>query len=404
MRAGSIPSQPRQDFLFGFHRKKSDHLTSVRRHLSKRGLNPSCRTNRCASELDVSSQLGTRLIIGTVDYVLALWHAIFYVLPEGRNPLLQFLTCVCRCRRDEIAQGRPSALAPRTISGCIYRPVGSSYFLKSLLTLWNLLLVGGLVFVQSLRAGEHHSLGGMLAADAELFLGDAISFFAAPRSFGSNEWSLAAAASGTVITLMVADQELQSRIGRDTERNLNNDFWDIPTRYGIVQYANLFSFGTYAIGLFTGSDAIRTTGRLLFESLSISGVSVMALRFLFGRSRPYGENNAWDYNWFEWSNEIQSFPSGHTTVAFALSTVLAEQLGGVLPRVGLYGLATLTGFARVYNNQHWVSDAVAGGLLGFVAGLHVVGRERERRNGSADSANLELSVQGGGISIMWWLR
>jgi hypothetical protein len=244
----------------------------------------------------------------------------------------------------------------------------------------------------------------MLAADAELFLGDAISFFAAPRSFGSNEWSLAAAASGTVITLMVADQELQSRIGRDTERNLNNDFWDIPTRYGIVQYANLFSFGTYAIGLFTGSDAIRTTGRLLFESLSISGVSVMALRFLFGRSRPYGENNAWDYNWFEWSNEIQSFPSGHTTVAFALSTVLAEQLGGVLPRVGLYGLATLTGFARVYNNQHWVSDAVAGGLLGFVAGLHVVGRERERRNGSADSANLELSVQGGGISIMWWLR
>ena len=273
------------------------------------------------------------------------------------------------------------------------------------LTLITQLLFTCVAFSQVPGEDQNRSLGGKLSGDADLFFSDAIAFFAAPADFGSREWSLAAATGGTIITLMVADREFQRWVGRDTEKSLNDDFWDFPTSYGIVQYANLFSLGTYATGLLVDSDELRTTGRLLFESLSLSGASVITLRYLFGRSRPYGETRSWDFNWFEWSNKIQAFPSGHTTVAFAVSTVLAERIGGLWARIGLYGIAGLTGFARIYNNQHWLSDVVAGGLLGFVAGLHVVQREDQRRSGSVgQSSNIELSFNSRGVGIVWWLR
>ena len=75
-----------------------------------------------------------------------------------------------------------------------------------------------------------------------------------------------------------------------------------------------------------GADDIRITGRLLFESISISGVSVIAVRFIAGRSRPFSEDGPWKFNGFRTDNTFQSFPSGLVTVAFALSTVFAERI------------------------------------------------------------------------------
>ncbi len=65
-----------------------------------------------------------------------------------------------------------------------------------------------------------------------------------------------------------------------------------------------------------------------------------------------------------------SFPSGHTTGAFALFSTLTLIAGKKRPRLGLPFalLAILTGLSRVFLVQHFLVDVLAGGLLGLAIG------------------------------------
>ena len=62
-----------------------------------------------------------------------------------------------------------------------------------------------------------------------------------------------------------------------------------------------------------------------------------------------------------------AFPSGHTTMAFALATSLADELRRPWVTVGLMTAAAGTGWSRVNDNKHWLSDVVAGTALGVTA-------------------------------------
>ncbi len=213
--------------------------------------------------------------------------------------------------------------------------------------------------------------------DTETIAKDFFSFYTEPLDFSSTEWLYAAGIIGGTFLLFSVDQEITNEVGRETINTLNNDFGDIPTRYGITPYATVFSLSTYVTGLLIKHDDIRITGRLLCESLLISGGGIMLVRFLTGRIRPYYKKGEWAFTGFQSSNEYQSFPSGHTSVAFALSTVLAERIDSFWAKLGFYGMAILTATARVINNQHFLSDVIWGALLGFGAGMYVVSKEDE---------------------------
>jgi len=152
------------------------------------------------------------------------------------------------------------------------------------------------------------------------------------------------------------------------------------------------------VGLVSGLDEVRIYGRLLLTGITTGGITVMALRTIFGRSRPYSGKGPWDYNWFTTDNEIQSFPSGHTVVAFTVSTIFAERIDTFWSRIIFYSLATLTGTARVLNNQHWLSDVLVGAAIGIGAGWDAVRRERER-----ESTRLQVGLAGLGLRIKYRL-
>lgn len=70
------------------------------------------------------------------------------------------------------------------------------------------------------------------------------------------------------------------------------------------------------------------------------------------------------------NSTANSFPSGHTATAFAAATVLHKEYG--LTRspwfsVGGYTVAIGTGFMRVLNNRHWISDVIAGAGIGIIS-------------------------------------
>ena len=64
-----------------------------------------------------------------------------------------------------------------------------------------------------------------------------------------------------------------------------------------------------------------------------------------------------------------SFPSGHTSEAFASAEFLRMEYKNVSPILGWagYAMAGMTGYLRMYNNKHWFNDVVAGAGVGIAS-------------------------------------
>ena len=66
--------------------------------------------------------------------------------------------------------------------------------------------------------------------------------------------------------------------------------------------------------------------------------------------------------------DYNSFPSGHTCVAFVGAEILRHEFWEVSPWIGVAGylIAAGSGFMRIYNGAHWLTDVVAGAGLGIL--------------------------------------
>jgi membrane-associated phospholipid phosphatase len=83
------------------------------------------------------------------------------------------------------------------------------------------------------------------------------------------------------------------------------------------------------------------------------------------------------------ASRIDSFPSGHTATSFMGAEILRQATREKMPAVGYggYALAIGTGLLRVRNKKHWLSDVVAGAVLGIVAAKiahHIITRKDTR--------------------------
>lgn len=114
-------------------------------------------------------------------------------------------------------------------------------------------------------------------------------------------------------------------------------------------------------------------GGFLSLAAALSGLHVI-IKWVVGRTRPYEIVGLLDQPrpfllfWFRDGGEgffhqrNLSFPSGHTSTAFAV----AAALGVLFPRGrwAFYAVATLTGLQRISENAHYVSDVVAAAAFG----------------------------------------
>jgi len=133
----------------------------------------------------------------------------------------------------------------------------------------------------------------------------------------------------------------------------------------------LVSGGTFLAGLATGDEDLTRTGERLVATMALAAGAVNVTKFVFGRSRPYEGEGALS---FHPGTPGSSFYSGHTTMAFAMATALSEEIDHTAATVILYSAASLAGYSRMHDDQHWLSDVVAGAVLGIASAKFVYGR------------------------------
>ncbi len=145
--------------------------------------------------------------------------------------------------------------------------------------------------------------------------------------------------------------------------------------------------GIGVIGML-GSERERQTTSMLAEALITSSVWTGALKELTRRQRPRETSEElpdWTGPGAAFFDEVtaphglRSFPSGHTSGAWAMATVVAHQYPahGIVPLLA-YGTATAMGYSRMVVGAHWFSDVVAGGLIGFGCARQVISAHQMR--------------------------
>ena len=229
--------------------------------------------------------------------------------------------------------------------------------------------------VQSQSVQQHYSVStkplfNVLYSDGREFI-DCIAFrfHDATHPDGSSLISVGVV-TVTTASLFFADQSIRSIAERSHSR-LNDNILTASENYGDNRNAILLSGSIYGAGLFFGYPEIRKTGLMLMESLFWTGVVTTVLKATFGRSRPYMNEGNVRFHGIQFNDHYWSFPSGHSAVAFTLSSVLSERIHNTAASIGLYSLAGMTALARVYHNDHWFSDVFLSIVIGTSIGMTV---------------------------------
>lgn len=163
--------------------------------------------------------------------------------------------------------------------------------------------------------------------------------------------------SGASFTL---DGDPSRSIRENREFQGFNDVWDsTPADLTIA----LLPLTLGLTGEWTGQDRLAELGWKSTEALAGSLIAVNVMKAASQRARPHTGNV---YGFWDGGN---SYPSGHAISAWAMAAVATQHYPEKkwLPWVA-YPLAGLVSFSRVTAGHHFVSDVVAGSLLGFSIG------------------------------------
>lgn len=151
--------------------------------------------------------------------------------------------------------------------------------------------------------------------------------------------------AGTLATALAWNNDSRTR-----EEFLERDI-GLPS--GLLSNAEKFGTGLPTFLIIGGQFVFaRKAAWIHLESFLIATVISSTTKKLVSRERPNKSNN-------------DSFPSGHTTAAFATATHIYYWAGWKWGVPALL-LATVTGIERLQDSFHWTGDIVAGATIGFL--------------------------------------
>lgn len=211
-----------------------------------------------------------------------------------------------------------------------------------------------------------------------LVVGHPLRVAAQQEPFGSIQnptvlrWWHGAIAVGGLSALLLLDGSSQRFFQGDRSAG-GDDFARTMRRGGQPEVYGTVTLGLVAAGLLSGDANLTRSGGRLAATLALAGATTTLAKLALGRPRPSESLDADGYVPFSGQDAM---PSGHTSMAFALATALADDIQDPLATVGLYAFATGVGWSRMNDNRHWLSDVVGGAALGVTSAKLVNGRWR----------------------------
>lgn len=207
--------------------------------------------------------------------------------------------------------------------------------------------------------------------------------------------------TAATVAMFPLDRHLASQI-RDEDlianRNLRRaastfNFFGGPGPY-------LIGGGMYVIGRATKVPKAAELALHGTEAVVVGQAVSGVLKVILGRARPYtsADTNAHSFGLARGlkSGDYQSFPSGHTTSAFAVAAAVTTETSSWWPQTRwifgpiLYTGAALVGVSRMYDDKHWASDVIMGAAVGTFAGLKTV-----RFNHTHEGNRIDRTLLGG---------
>jgi membrane-associated phospholipid phosphatase len=191
-----------------------------------------------------------------------------------------------------------------------------------------------------------------------------------------------------LVTMAVPKQTVLSKYRiHDTMHDWNPTFRTTADDYLLFAPA-VVTLGLGAMGVKGRNDFLNQS--LLFTKAELlMSVMVYGIKYATRVERPYG-------------GVFTSFPSGHTAQAFLSATFLAKEYGHISPWISVAGYATATGVGmlRMMNNQHWISDVLAGAGVGILS-VEFVYLTHQHRCGKKNNLVFAPALyhKGGGVSM-----
>ncbi len=212
------------------------------------------------------------------------------------------------------------------------------------------------------------------------FIDETGDFATQPLKWQAKDFLTLGAIIGGTYGLMHLDETIRRQMLKDTSWRGSIPL-ELGRYWGEPATPLLIGSGLMIIGANHENNSSMKLGFEILQAFSYSVAINGALKILIGRARPSTGKDAFTFKPAQsLQNKFWSLPSGHTTVAFSLSTVLAENTESTGLKVLAYMPAFVTALSRVNYNRHWLSDVFLGGFSGYIIAKYVTKLHKQEKS------------------------
>ncbi|MBU3011088.1 phosphatase PAP2 family protein [Polaribacter vadi] len=211
----------------------------------------------------------------------------------------------------------------------------------------------------------------------------------------SNDWKKTGYYTAGILGLIATDKITTKFYHNNIEPNIDYSLPNITPKFlrssknvwinGENSYLTYPIIGVYLGSLITNSERGQFAAANSLKAIAYSTIiTQLSLKTILGRNRPNRPidgvisepftNNNWDFfnsrdGYLYGSAKGTSLPSMHATGYFALAKVIQMEFDNYwIP----YSIMAITFLSDIKSHEHWVSDMVAGGIIGTLIGRSIV--------------------------------